>query len=334
MKHLSVAGAIRAANPVDPARAAEPLDAQARALLASHVHPSLLVSDDARPVGAGRPGRRGARLALVGALAAAAAVVAVVLVPGHEPPAAAGTTTGRVLDVVHRPAGEAGADWAASVITELTSPDGDQRLLRVWSKRGDVEAAEGALLVYSPDDETGWLKLEGEDSSLAILPTPSLDGFTVEFESGDGAGAAGVAVGSAAGGGDQGEDGGGLASAVFVFSFGPGESGGRGVVEASAFGPVSVDGVELWVSAVRRSDDTFFYVQALGEDLAKARSVLESLDLAPDGAWSGGALSELPSAAGAEALLDESELEILPPEAEAGLSAVEESHVSRVEGDG
>jgi hypothetical protein len=324
MKRFSVAATIRAANPVDPARAAEPLDAQARAQLASHVHPSFLVPDAVHPARAGRASRRGWRWAAVGAGAVAVAAVAVVLVPGHGPPASAQTTTGRVLDVVHRPAGEAGTDWSASAITELTSPDGGQRLLRAWSKSGDVEAAEGSLLVYTADAETGWLELEGEDYSLAIIPTPSLDGFAVDLEAEFEAGGEAVAV--AAGGEAAVGTAAGATAVVTV-------AGEAGLVEAAAFGPVSVDGVELWVSVVRRSDDTFFYVQALGDDLEKARLVLESLELAPGGAWAGGgAPGDLPSAASGEALLAESQLEIIPDGAD--LPAEAESHVSSVEGDG
>ncbi|MDR0594955.1 MAG: hypothetical protein LBG60_17245 [Bifidobacteriaceae bacterium] len=323
MKRITVAGAIRAANPLDPARAAEPLDARARAQLASYVHPSLWVSDDAAPAPRRRPARTaGLRWSLAGAVAAAAAAAAVVLVPNGGPPAQAGVTTGRVLAVTERTEQGTAGDWTASAIAELTSPEGDKRLLRAWSKSGGLDAAEGARLVYEDAPRAGWLELSEGRSALQIVPLASLDGFessaTVSV-SGEGGGS-GEVVSGAAGSGFAAGGGSGAAAVVI----GPDE------LAAAAFGPVAVDGAELWASLVARDGDTFFYVQAVGDDLDKARSLLEGLRLGPDGNWSQGAApAGLAGAAAAEDLVGQVEVLGEGPDDPDG-TVQEESQVSRV----
>jgi hypothetical protein len=267
MKRLSIAKTLKAANPVTTNH---PLDAQGRVELARYVHPSVLVDNAVRP-------RRhhSARWALVATGATTALVAsAVILWPGHTPPAQAEVITGKVLTVVTPSAGDSGADWASSAITELTAPNGDTGYIRAWSKTGQLTAQEGEVLTYKELPGTQWIASEAETSLLvSTLPSMTLtfsseaDGLTVA--------ASGEASGSDA---DEGTGG------ASIFVSGSIEEGGSGI----------------WSVLTERDGEQVFYVVASGKDLAERRAFLEALDLTPDGEWANpGESRDLLSPAGA-----------------------------------
>ncbi|MDR2253298.1 MAG: hypothetical protein LBD97_05460 [Bifidobacteriaceae bacterium] len=344
--------ALEKANPVIPPARGAQLDPRARAQLADYV-PAAVLTHDADPA---RPTRRFQRArpplstryaaaprplrigALVGAAAAVAAGAALIGIPGGAgipgvpglggsiPSAHAETLTGVVLQTSF--GGLTGENWSGSALAELTEPDGTKRVVRAWSKTGQLSAAEGDQLSYSKSGDAADLFVDADGAPLfetlpgvAFAASDAEVELTIESDSDD--------VGGAVA---EGWGGGAFADAYRVTLF-DGDGAELTTVSGVVAPVVSKDGVEIAVALQRRGDDTVFFAQSTGGDFDKAKAVLEALSVAPNGEWADpAAAGEILSPAGAEAALADSAapLNVLDGDGEPGVTITEEDGVISV----